>query len=82
MRLKLLRAPTAGAKDMVCQTDKKTYDVKVGDTLEVPDQEGHAIMQKWGHCFEVAKAAAPAPEEKSVQPQGYENKKASPKKDY
>lgn len=85
MKLKLLKGPRPGQNDMVCHTDFGTYAVKVGDTMEVSDAAGHAIMAKWVGCFKMVKAAPkvkePSPEKvaeaeaNKMMSKGYDKKK-------
>ena len=76
MKLKLLKAPRPGQKDMVVHTEFGTYSVKAGETLEVSDEAGHAIMAKWNTCF-LMLAAEPkkTPSKETKMKSSYENKK-------
>jgi len=52
MKLKLIKSPHLGQKEMVCNTNHGTYAVDLGGTVEVNDQAGHEILGKWGACFQ------------------------------
>lgn len=53
MKLKMVRGPRPGQKDMVAQTKKKTYAVSIDGILDVPEEDGHEIMTLWPQCFKI-----------------------------
>lgn len=71
MKIKLLRAPHHGQKDIVCNTPMGTFAMDVGDELEVPEETGHHIMGRWPGCFQMVaaekKTQEPLPAEPKVQ---------------
>ena len=52
MKLKMIKAPHAGQKDMVVNTNHGTYAVDLGETIDVKDEAGNEILGKWGSCFQ------------------------------
>ena len=52
MKLKMLKGPHLGQKDMICNTSHGTFAVDLGGILEVSDLAGHEILGKWGACFQ------------------------------
>lgn len=89
MKLKMIKPPHLGQKDMVCNTDFGTFAVDLGQVLEVSDAAGTAILGTWGPCFQVvsegqkaakAMAEVSSPEEEAEieatkMAKGYSNKK-------
>ena len=46
MKLKLVKAPRPGQKDMTCHTAAGTFSMKVGETKEVSDVAGAELLVK------------------------------------
>ena len=76
MRLKMIRGPRPGQKEMVCLTASGAYSAEIGKVLEVSDTAGHEIMTRWAGCFEVdGNAGDSGPEIEPKIIKNYKNKK-------
>jgi hypothetical protein len=54
MKLKLIKTPRPVQKDMVCLTSYGAFKwTSVGAVVEVSEEAGYEILNKWKACFEI-----------------------------
>jgi hypothetical protein len=51
MKIKMIKGPRPGQRDMVCSTAHGTFAIELDQVIDIEDKQALAAMNQWPGCF-------------------------------